>query len=160
MQTIGYAAQIAGSALAPWNFERRALRDNDVAIEIGYCGVCHSDIHQTRDDWKEWGPTIYPSVPGHEIIGRVIEVGSGVMPLHFSNARPFAQATHTKGANQGFSAFPAACQEGGGEGGIRTHGERKPTTVFETVPIDHSGTSPQRHWRAWAGTPLSMEAGH
>ncbi|WP_068085183.1 zinc-binding dehydrogenase [Novosphingobium rosa] len=51
MQTTGYAAQSAGSRLAPWTFERRALRDNDVAIEILYCGVCHSDLHQTRDDW-------------------------------------------------------------------------------------------------------------
>ncbi len=78
MQTIGYAAQSADSGLAPWTFERRALRDNDVAVEILYCGVCHSDLHQTRDDWKEWGPTAYPCVPGHEIVGRVIEIGAAV----------------------------------------------------------------------------------
>lgn len=76
MQTIGYAARNADSGLAPWAFERRALRDKDVAIEILYCGVCHSDLHATRDDWKEWGATPYPCVPGHEIIGRVIERGS------------------------------------------------------------------------------------
>jgi alcohol dehydrogenase (NADP+) len=78
MQTIGYAAQSADSGLAPWTFERRALRDNDVAVEILYCGVCHSDLHQTRNDWKEWGPTAYPCVPGHEIVGRVIEIGAAV----------------------------------------------------------------------------------
>jgi len=76
MKTIGYAAQSAESGLAPWSFERRVLRANDVAIEILYCGVCHSDLHATRDDWKEWGPALYPVVPGHEIIGRVIELGS------------------------------------------------------------------------------------
>lgn len=79
MQTIGYAAQSAESELAPWTFERRALRDNDVAIEILYCGVCHTDLHQTRDDWPDWAPTAYPCVPGHEIIGRVIEIGATVI---------------------------------------------------------------------------------
>ena len=49
-----------------------------MAIEILYCGVCHSVLHQSRNDWKEWGPTNYPVVPGHEIVGRVVEIGSGV----------------------------------------------------------------------------------
>lgn len=75
MKTIGYAAQNAHGPLAPFSFERRALRGNDVAIEIDYCGVCHSDLHQAHDDWKDWGPTMYPCVPGHEIVGRVIAVG-------------------------------------------------------------------------------------
>lgn len=78
MHTIGYAAQDAHSPLAPFNFERRELRANDVALEVLYCGVCHSDLHQTRDDWKDWGPTRYPCIPGHEVIGRVVAVGSGV----------------------------------------------------------------------------------
>jgi len=78
MQTIGYAAHGAQSPLAPFSFERRDLRDSDVAIEILYCGVCHSDLHQSRNDWKDWGPTIYPCVPGHEVIGRVLSVGPGV----------------------------------------------------------------------------------
>jgi alcohol dehydrogenase (NADP+) len=75
MKTAGYAAQSAESPLAPFAFERRALRPNDVAIEILYCGVCHTDIHMARNDW---GWSIYPMVPGHEIIGRVIEVGREV----------------------------------------------------------------------------------
>ncbi|WEJ99348.1 MAG: NAD(P)-dependent alcohol dehydrogenase [Candidatus Sphingomonas phytovorans] len=75
MKTIGYAAQDAESPLAPFAFERRELRDNDVAIDILYCGVCHSDLHMTRNDW---GGAIYPSIPGHEIIGRVSAVGGGV----------------------------------------------------------------------------------
>ncbi|AZV38251.1 NAD(P)-dependent alcohol dehydrogenase [Komagataeibacter xylinus] len=78
MKTIGYAARDAKTPLAPYAFERRALRDNDVALEILYCGVCHSDLHQSRDDWKEWGPTLYPCVPGHEIIGQVVAVGPKV----------------------------------------------------------------------------------
>jgi uncharacterized zinc-type alcohol dehydrogenase-like protein len=78
MQTIGYAAHDAQSLLAPFPFKRRDLRANDVAIEILYCGVCHSDLHQSRDDWKDWGPTQYPCVPGHEMIGRVVDVGGSV----------------------------------------------------------------------------------
>lgn len=68
----GYAAQNKSAPLAPFNFERRSLRDRDVAIEILFCGVCHSDIHQARD---EWGGSIYPMVPGHEIVGKVTAVG-------------------------------------------------------------------------------------
>jgi uncharacterized zinc-type alcohol dehydrogenase-like protein len=78
MQTIGYAAHDAESPLAPFSFERRDLRDNDVAIEILYCGICHTDLHLARNAWKDWGPTHYPCVPGHEIIGRVTALGSGV----------------------------------------------------------------------------------
>ena len=76
MQTIGYAALDAQSPLAPFSFERRALRDNDVAIEILYSGICHTDLHLARNAWKDWGPTHYPCVPGHEIVGRVIAVGT------------------------------------------------------------------------------------
>ncbi len=78
MQTIGYAARDAQSPLAPFDFERRDLRDNDVAVEILYCGICHTDLHLSRDDWKDWGPAEYPCVPGHEIIGRVVDVGGSV----------------------------------------------------------------------------------
>jgi uncharacterized zinc-type alcohol dehydrogenase-like protein len=75
MKTIGYAAESPTAPLAPFSFERRALRANDVAMEILYCGVCHSDLHTARNDW---GWTVYPAVPGHEIVGRVTEVGSEV----------------------------------------------------------------------------------
>ncbi|MBK1698185.1 NAD(P)-dependent alcohol dehydrogenase [Rhodovibrio salinarum] len=71
----GYAARSPESGLAPINFERRDLRADDVAIEIDYCGVCHTDIHFVQNDW---GGTIYPVVPGHEIVGRVTAVGSSV----------------------------------------------------------------------------------
>lgn len=78
MKTYGYAAMRADAPLTPFAFERRALRNNDVAIEILYSGVCHSDLHQARNDWQEWGQTVYPLVPGHEIIGRVMDIGSDV----------------------------------------------------------------------------------
>src|SRR5688500_13188982 len=71
----GYAAQSATADLAPWDFERRELRPQDVQFDILYCGVCHSDLHQVRD---EWGGSIFPMVPGHEIVGRVARVGAQV----------------------------------------------------------------------------------
>jgi uncharacterized zinc-type alcohol dehydrogenase-like protein len=71
----GYAAQSAQTPLAPFIFERRAPRSDDVAIDILHCGVCHSDLHQAR---SEWGGTLYPCVPGHEIVGRAAAIGAGV----------------------------------------------------------------------------------
>jgi uncharacterized zinc-type alcohol dehydrogenase-like protein len=72
----GYAARSVGGPLVPISFDRRALRADDVKVEILYCGVCHSDIHEVRG---EWGPKPLPLVPGHEIAGRVTAVGSNVM---------------------------------------------------------------------------------
>jgi len=73
--THGYAAPDAQSPLAPFEFQRRALRANDIRIDVQFCGVCHSDLHQARDEWHN---TVYPCVPGHEIVGRVVEVGRDV----------------------------------------------------------------------------------
>lgn len=71
----GYAAQSPTENLAPWTFERRAVGAKDVQFDIQYCGVCHSDLHQIRD---EWFPGIFPMVPGHEIVGKVVAVGDEV----------------------------------------------------------------------------------
>lgn len=71
----GIAASSANSGLAPFSFERRDPKEHDVVIDIKYCGICHSDIHQVR---SEWFPGIYPMVPGHEIAGLVRLVGSKV----------------------------------------------------------------------------------
>jgi len=71
--TRSYAAQNAASPLAPWTINRRTPKPHDVEIEILYCGVCHSDLHTVRN---EWGGTIYPCVPGHEIVGRVTAIGT------------------------------------------------------------------------------------
>ena len=72
---IGYAAQTSSAPLAPMQFNRRAPRPDDVAIEVLYCGVCHSDIHQARN---EWGFAVYPVMPGHEIVGKVTAIGDKV----------------------------------------------------------------------------------
>jgi len=75
MTTLGYAAFDSESQLKPYSFERRDLREDDIGIEIQYCGVCHSDLHQAHNDWHG---SMYPLVPGHEIVGVVTEVGSKV----------------------------------------------------------------------------------
>jgi uncharacterized zinc-type alcohol dehydrogenase-like protein len=75
MKTTGFAATDADTPLAHFTFDRRAPRPKDVVMEVLYCGVCHSDLHQARNDW---GWSQYPLVPGHEIVGRVIEIGSEV----------------------------------------------------------------------------------
>lgn len=71
----GYAAHSADRPLAPWSFERRDLGPNDIQIDIKYCGICHSDIHQARNEWNN---AMYPMVPGHEIVGVVAAVGKDV----------------------------------------------------------------------------------
>jgi uncharacterized zinc-type alcohol dehydrogenase-like protein len=73
-----YAANSATSPLASTTINRRDTTEQDVQIEILYCGICHSDLHQVRNEWKEVMPTVYPCVPGHEIVGRVTKVGSAV----------------------------------------------------------------------------------
>jgi len=73
-----FAALNPNGALAAHTIARRAPRPQDVQIEVHYCGVCHSDLHQVRNEWKEVMPTVYPCVPGHEIVGRVTKVGSAV----------------------------------------------------------------------------------
>jgi len=73
--TKAYAAIKAGAALQPFSVDRREVGGKDVLIKIRYCGVCHSDIHQARD---EWGGAIFPMVPGHEIVGTVLKTGAGV----------------------------------------------------------------------------------
>src|SRR6266851_3531229 len=73
-----YAAHSATSPLAPFTIARRSPRPQDVQIEILYCGICHSDLHQVRNEWQSVMPTTYPVVPGHEIVGRVVKTGSAV----------------------------------------------------------------------------------
>jgi alcohol dehydrogenase (NADP+) len=77
-QTKAFAARSETSGLSPFSLTRRDPLPTDVAIEILYCGVCHSDLHQVRNEWKEAMPTVYPCVPGHEIVGRVTKVGAQV----------------------------------------------------------------------------------
>jgi len=79
IQTASYAAKKAGGALEPFTVDRRSIGANDALIQIQYCGICHSDIHQVRD---EWGGSIFPMVPGHEIVGTVVQVGQAVRKFH------------------------------------------------------------------------------
>lgn len=80
-QTKAYAAQSATSPLDLATIPRRETTEKDVQIEILFCGICHSDLHQVRNEWQSVMPTVYPVVPGHEIVGRVTKVGSGVTKL-------------------------------------------------------------------------------
>src|SRR5687768_8865104 len=75
IQTKGYAAHDTTSPLSDFEFTRREVGPHDVLIDILYCGVCHSDLHVARN---EWGRTIYPIVPGHEIVGKISKVGAHV----------------------------------------------------------------------------------
>jgi len=77
-QTKAYSAASATSLLTSATIPRREPTDRDVRIEILFCGICHSDLHYARDEWHDVMPTVYPCVPGHEIVGRVIEAGSAV----------------------------------------------------------------------------------
>lgn len=75
IKSFGYGTHSAQAPLDLLHFERRAPKERDVLIDILYCGVCHSDLHTARN---EWGNTVYPVVPGHEIVGRVASVGDKV----------------------------------------------------------------------------------
>jgi alcohol dehydrogenase (NADP+) len=77
-KTKAYSAASATSPLASTTIARRDPTEHDVQIEILFCGICHSDLHSVRDEWSEFVPTVYPIVPGHEIVGRVTKVGSAV----------------------------------------------------------------------------------
>jgi alcohol dehydrogenase (NADP+) len=77
-RTRAYAAQTAAAPLAPFEIPRREPGPHDVELEIDWCGVCHSDLHQVRD---EWGGALFPMVPGHEIVGRVVRAGAAVKKL-------------------------------------------------------------------------------
>src|SRR5438128_289408 len=76
-----YAASGPSSGLAQSRIPRRAPGPRDVQIEVLFCGVCHSDLHQVGDEWRKFMPTVYPCVPGHEIVGRVVKAGGAVRKL-------------------------------------------------------------------------------
>jgi len=110
MKVLGFAAQSATDALAPFRFERRDPRPDDVEIEILYCGVCHSDLHMARNDW---GWTFYPVVPGHEIIGRIVGVGAEVTRFkigeHVGIGCMVDSCHHCAACEQGLEQY---CEEG------------------------------------------------
>ena len=74
IQTKGYATYDKDAKFVPFEFERREVGPNDILIDIEYAGICHSDIHTAKNEWEAMMPTVYPVVPGHEIVGRVLQV--------------------------------------------------------------------------------------
>ena len=108
--TKAYAAYSATEPLRPFEFDRRELRPGDVEIEILYCGVCHSDLHQARD---EWGGSVYPMVPGHEIVGKVTAAGSSATKFKkgdFVGVGVFVDSCRTcKNCKAGWENY---CEEG------------------------------------------------
>ena len=110
MNLLGYAAPSAKADLEPFRFERRKARADDVVIDILYCGICHTDIHYVQNDW---GLTIFPVVPGHEIIGRVVNVGADVTLFkvgdHVGVGCMVDSCQHCTACKQGLEQY---CKEG------------------------------------------------
>lgn len=82
IKVLGYAAKHSFSNLKPFEFEREEPRDNEIEMEVLYCGICHSDIHQVKNEWSN---TVYPCVPGHEVVGRVRKTGAGATRFHLGD---------------------------------------------------------------------------
>jgi uncharacterized zinc-type alcohol dehydrogenase-like protein len=176
----GYAALNAQSALAPFAFTRRDPRPTEIAVEILYCGVCHSDLHMARN---EWGQSIYPMVPGHEIVGRVIAAGSTVTKFKVGNIAAIGviidSCRHCAPCNRGEEHF---CDEGAiltyaapdrVDGAITMGGYSSNYVVDErfahTVPANLNLAavapllcagittySPLRHWKAGPGKKVGI----
>jgi alcohol dehydrogenase (NADP+) len=117
INVLGYAAPSAKANLTPYQFERRDMRSDDVVIEILYCGICHTDLHYVNNDW---GISIFPLVPGHEIIGRVVNVGSTV--------------THFKpGDHVGVGCMVDSCQHCAAcKQGLEQYCEKGPTFTYSS----------------------------
>ncbi|RMC96960.1 NAD(P)-dependent alcohol dehydrogenase [Aquitalea palustris] len=175
-----YAAQSSGSLLAPFQIERRSPRTDDVVIEILYCGVCHSDVHNVHNDW---GNANYPMVPGHEIIGKVLAVGAGVSRFQIGDRVGVgclvASCKHCAPCEHGQEQY---CQNGATYtynhqdpiDGSRTYGGYSETIVVAQdfvlkVPdsLDLAGAapllcagittySPLRHWQVGQGSKVAI----
>jgi uncharacterized zinc-type alcohol dehydrogenase-like protein len=179
VQTLGYAAPSVGAPLAPFTFERRELRPHDVGIDIKYCGICHSDIHQARD---EWGGSIFPMVPGHEIAGIVSDVGSEVTQYKLGDrvgVGCLVDSDRTCSACQ--RDLEQYCQSGAtatynglDKDGVPTYGGYSERVVVDenfvlripdSLPLDAAAPllcagitlySPLRHWNAGPGKKVAI----
>lgn len=176
----GYAALDEKSPLQPFTFKRRALRENDVLVDIDYCGVCHSDIHQARNEWKN---TIYPCVVGHEIIGRVKQIGAKVTKFkegdlvgvgvmvdscqRCSNCKESLEQYCEKGAIKTYNYPEYETQEitkGGYANNIVVRQEfvlliPKELTPSKAAPLLCAGIttySPLRHWNVQKGSSVGI----
>ena len=132
--TKAYGATSPTSPLGATTIPRREPTDTDVQIEILFCGVCHSDLHYARNEWHDFVPTVYPCVPGHEIVGRVTEVGSSV--------RSFKEGDLVGvGCLVGSDRTCPSCKEGLEQfcpNQVQTYGSRDP---HQTAPVTYGGYS-------------------
>lgn len=177
--TKGYAAPATGAPLAPFSFQRRDVRPNDVAIDIKFCGICHSDIHQARD---EWGGAAFPMVPGHEIAGIVASVGSDVTKFKVGDrvgVGCFVDSCRTcancKAGNEQFcTAGMTATYNGIDRDGMPTMGgysenivvdENYVLRIPDALPLDVAAPllcagitlySPLKHWHAGPGKKVAI----
>jgi uncharacterized zinc-type alcohol dehydrogenase-like protein len=177
--TRGYAALTAKAQLAPFSFERREPREHDVLIDIQYCGICHSDIHQARD---EWGDAIFPMVPGHEITGVVKAVGSKVSKFKIGDrvgVGCFVDSCRTcpecrRGQEQYCAVRTSWTYNGREKDETPTYGGYSEKIVVdenyflripENLPLDASAPllcagitlySPLKHWHAGSGTKVAI----
>lgn len=178
--TKGYAAQNATEPLGPYSFERRDLRPNDVQLEILYCGVCHSDLHTVRN---EWHGTVYPCVPGHEIVGRVTNTGSEVTKFNVGDLAGIGclvdSCQQCNNCKQGLEQYceQVATQTYNGvdrvdqtitKGGYSNHiiaSENFVLRVSEKLPLEGVAPllcagittySPMRHWKVGQGHKVGV----
>ena len=178
--TPAYAAPVASAALAPFSIERREPGPHDVLIDIRYCGVCHSDVHQAR---AEWGEAIFPMVPGHEIVGHVAAVGSEVKKFKQGDAvgvgcfvdscrecQPCKDG-HEQYCNKGMTATYNGTERGsktptyGGYSTRITVDESYVLRIPESIPLDRAAPllcagittySPLRHFGVKAGDKVAI----
>jgi len=178
--TRSYAAQSATSPLAPHTLERRTPTDSDVAIDILFCGVCHSDLHQVRNEWHN---SVYPVVPGHEIVGRVSKVGSAVTKFRQGDLAAVGCLVDScrtcpncaRGLEQYCDKFPTFTYNGADKhsGGVTYGGYSESIVVDEsyvlkvpesldpaaTAPLLCAGIttySPLRHWKVGPGQKVGI----
>jgi len=179
LQTKGYAALQAGAALEPFTFERRPVGPHEALIRIRYCGICHSDIHQARD---EWGGSIFPMVPGHEIVGTVVQVGAAVKKVRegeIAGVGCFVDSCRTcascgKGLEQYCEKGMVLTYNGRDKNGEPTYGGYSTQIVVDenyllqipkTLALEGTGPllcagittySPLRHWGVGKGHKLGV----
>lgn len=177
-----YAAQSATSPLSSAEIPRREVTETDVKIEILFCGICHSDLHYARDEWHDAMPTVYPCVPGHEIVGRVTEVGSEVTKFKAGDLVGVGCLVDSDGncrsCQEGFEQFcPNSTMTYGSPdkhtGGVTYGGYSESVVVDERfvlrVPenLDPAGVapllcagittySPMRHWNVGPGKKVGV----
>ena len=178
-----FAAQSPSSGLASHTIRRRSPRPQDVQIEVLYCGVCHSDLHQVRNEWQSVMPTVYPCVPGHEIVGRVVKVGSAVKKFREGDIAAVGCmvdsdrecANCRAGEEQYCEKFPTLTYNGQDKilGGVTYGGYSESIVVDEAFvlrvsnKLDPAGTapllcagittySPLRHWKVRKGQKVGI----